>query len=136
MTHPCFTFHIAIFQHILPFAAKYDLRIVLVNRRDYPGSSPYSEQDLALVQKDKDADSVRSFYRARGEEFATFMSWLIDNGSIPPISADGKKGGVALLAWSAGNAYTIPILAYVDEFPVATREKLEPYFRKLILFGE
>ena len=63
------------------------------------------------------------------------MAWLVDNGNIPPIFSDGKKGGIALMAWSAGNAYTIPILAYVDEFPEPLRDKLEPFFRKLILFG-
>jgi hypothetical protein len=126
---------LAVFRRILPFTQKRNLRIILLNRRDYPGSSPYSDEDLKKCSPTSDAETAESFYRTVGEEYVTFMAWLVDHANIPPISSDGKKGGIALMAWSAGNAYTIPVLAFADKYPEKLREKLDPYFRKLVLFG-
>ncbi|KAJ7849292.1 hypothetical protein B0H13DRAFT_2361313 [Mycena leptocephala] len=39
------TFHSGTFQRLNPLAQPNSLRIISVNRREYPGSSPYSAQD-------------------------------------------------------------------------------------------
>ena len=70
----------------------------------------------------------------------TFLEYVVDNLGIPPISVgeDGQrgKGGLSLMAWSAGNMYVVPVLAYANEVEDGKRRKLEPYFRKLFLFGK
>ena len=77
----------------------------------------------------------RSYFRDRAAEFVTFLEFVVDDLGIPPINDDGV-GGVSLMAWSAGNMYTVSVLAYADEVEEGKRKKLEPYFRKLLLFGE
>lgn len=116
------------------------MRLVLVNRRDYPGSSPYTSEDLHLVRlttadDTKAADNHDTFYRARAAELAAFMCELVKKEGLPKMTADGKEGGIALLAWSAGNVYTIPLLAYVDGLDEETRATLDPYLRAFVLFG-
>ena len=40
------TFLLAIFLRFLPLAQKYNARIILVNRRDYPNSEPVDDEAL------------------------------------------------------------------------------------------
>lgn len=126
----------AIFRRILPFAAQSNLRFILLNRRDYPGSSLYTDDDLGKVTPGGDAEGAQSFLCARAQEFIACMEWLVDNENIPRASPDRKKSGIALFGWSAGIGYVFPVLSFVDQISARSREKLEPYFRRLVLFGE
>ncbi|KAL5537017.1 hypothetical protein ACEPAF_840 [Sanghuangporus sanghuang] len=111
--------HGQIFRRLLPLAPKHNVRLVLVNRRDYPGSSPYIEEDLS---------------KARASEFARFIKTFIEKENIPKASSDWNRGGVVLMAWSSGNGYILPLLAHIDTIPEETRQFIEPYFRSHIVF--
>ncbi|KAH8116322.1 hypothetical protein DFH11DRAFT_1579941 [Phellopilus nigrolimitatus] len=125
-------FHGAIFRRLLPLAPRHQTRLVLVNRRDYPGSAPYTDDDLAQASS-QDSEAQDAFARARGAEFAEFIKQFVENEKIPRASADRKRGGVVLMSWSAASVYTLPLLAYVDSIPVDTREALEPFLRSFII---
>lgn len=72
--------------------------------------------------------------QARGAEFAEFIQWFIETKSMPSIRAGGG-GGFSLLGWSAGNAQTLPLLAYADQLSRETQELFELYFRSFIIHG-
>ncbi|KAL5513084.1 hypothetical protein ACEPAH_3482 [Sanghuangporus vaninii] len=127
-------FHGQIFRRLIPLAPKRNVRLVLVNRRDYPGSSPYTEEDLRKVRTD-DPETHNDFAKARASEFARFIKTFIEKENIPKASSDWKRGGVVLMAWSSGNGYTLPLLAYIDMIPEETRQFIEPYFRSHIVFN-
>ena len=124
-----------IFRRLVPLAPEHNLRLVLINRRDYPGSSPYTEADLEKIAGN-DSEMKDEFVRARALEFATFIKTFVEKEIIPKVSSDWKRGGITLMAWSSGNAYTLPLLSYADAIPEATRQFLEPYLRSLIVLGE
>lgn len=127
--------HSAVFHPMIPFASQYNLRLVLVNRRDYPGSSPYSDEDLRNVQDTEDDKGYEAFFRARASEFAKFIEWIITHENVPKADWKSNTGGVFLMAWSAGNGYAISMLSYVDLLPEATRNIIQPYLRGFIFFG-
>ena len=108
---------------------------MLVNRRDYPGSSPYSEEDLRKARSD-DPEEQNKFAEMRAIEFAQFIRSFIEKENIPKASSGWKRGGVVLMAWSSGNGYTLPLLSYIDAIPEDARLFIEPYFRSHIAFGE
>lgn len=125
----------ATFNRILPLAPNHNLRLVVVNRRDYPGSSPYSDAEIESI-KGGNADAHSKFVKARGREFATFINNFIEQNNIPRAAEDGKSGGIVLMAWSSGNYYTLSILTFADAIDDYIRKAIEPYFRSLMIFGE
>lgn len=71
----------------------------------------------------------------RAKEFATFIRHYVEENEIPKASTDNRSGGIVLMGWSAGNNFTIPLLAYADAIEEENRLKIEPYLRSLMIFG-
>lgn len=125
----------ATFKRILPLSSKHYLRLVVVNRRDYPGSSPYTNEELDNI-KNGDPSAHMDFAKNRARELASFIRNFVEQNKIPRAAEDGKSGGVVLMAWSAGGYYALQILAFADAIDSETRAVIEPYFRSLIMFGK
>ncbi|KAA1472406.1 hypothetical protein DENSPDRAFT_872166 [Dentipellis sp. KUC8613] len=128
-------FNCAIFERMLPFAASCSLRLVLVNRRDYRGSSPLSADDVELLTSTDDAKRLE-YFRRRAFEFCEFLAWFVQENGIPPntTTRDGHvEGGIVVLGWSSAYTTLVGMLAFADRVPEATRRKLEPYLRAFVL---
>lgn len=110
------------------------MRLVLVNRREYPGSSPFTEEDLDKLRSEDDTAHVE-FAKDRAKEIATFIKAFIDQEAVPRATADGKSGGVALMGWSSGASQTIALLGDADSLPGGLRKSIEPYLRSYIIYG-
>ncbi|KAI0066920.1 hypothetical protein BV25DRAFT_1835280 [Artomyces pyxidatus] len=123
--------HGAIFRPIIPYAKAHNLRIVLLNRRDYPGSTPLTDADLAELTA-----APEKFMRARAIEIAEFLAWFVRTHSIPRISSKGGKrvGGLAVVGWSSANAFMMGLFGNIDSIPQATRDTLDPYLRTYVHF--
>lgn len=118
---------------MIPYAAERSLRLVLVNLRDYPGSTRYSEAELSALSS-TDPKSQRSALDAQGSEIATFLLWFIKKEKIPRLTERGG-GGLGLLAWSWGNTIMMSFLAQAAKLPKDIQEILGAYVRSLIFFG-
>lgn len=110
------------------------VRFVAVSRRDYPGSTPLTEEDLRVLQSGTE-DERATFLRAQAIELATFLDRFIEQSRIPAISADRKTGGILLLGWSLGCTFGLSILSHADVYPEAMRNKLSQYLRSYVMFG-
>ncbi|TFK50219.1 hypothetical protein OE88DRAFT_1645925 [Heliocybe sulcata] len=110
-------------------AEKDDLRLVVVNRRAYGGSTKYGEAELEELRTGQ-----ASFLHRIASELANFLVWLIDTNHIPPTSEDGSQGGICLMGWSLGNTSVMTLLAYPDVIPPEISAKLEQYLRKIVLY--
>lgn len=126
---------IGVFKRLLPLAPQHNIRLVLLNRRDYPGSSPYTEEELDGVKAGSEAAQT-AFGIARAMEFATFIQKFVAQNDVPRMTKYGKDGGVVMMSWSSGTMYALPLLAYADAIPDTIREALEPHFRRYIIFGK
>lgn len=138
--HTYFFTRTDVFKRLIPLANASHIRLVLLNRRGYSASTPYSEDELVSID---DAASAHkevpplehsAFMQRRGVEIARFLAWFVENEQIPPIS-DDKAGGVSLLGWSLGNSTTLSFLAYANTFDPGLMKKLESYLRKVIIYG-
>ncbi|TFY60007.1 hypothetical protein EVG20_g7578 [Dentipellis fragilis] len=131
-------FNCAIFERMLPFAASCGLRLVLVNRRDYRGSTPLSADDVDLLTSTDNAKRLE-YFRRRAFEFCEFLAWFVQEKGNPPYTTtqDGHvEGGIAVLAWSSAYMTLVGMLALADQLPEATRRKLEPYLRAFVLHAK
>ncbi|KAI0739377.1 hypothetical protein C8Q80DRAFT_1357285 [Daedaleopsis nitida] len=98
-----------IFSKLLPLASKHNARLVLVNRRDYPGATPYTDDERAVL-RDAEKDPA-----AAHAELTKYMEDLL--------------GG-----WSFAAAWMTALLSNVQSgaFPVNDVD-LGAYMRRIIL---
>ncbi|KAJ7342600.1 Alpha/Beta hydrolase protein [Mycena albidolilacea] len=120
------TFHSGTFQRLNPLAQPNSLRIISVNRREYPGSSPYSTEDLTTFAEGNDAERA-SLLEQQGHDLAMFLDSLIAELSIP------QSGGIALVGWSMGNLFLLALIACIQTLPTATRDRLSLFVNNAII---
>ncbi|KAJ7764861.1 Alpha/Beta hydrolase protein [Mycena metata] len=121
-----------IFKRVQTLSAAKSIRIVAVNRRQYKGSTPYTESEAMIPITGSDEEKA-NFIKSRGVELANFIDTFIQNNQLPPISDDGKTGGVALLGWSAGNLITAAAIANLDALSDASKKRLKSHLRGHIM---
>ncbi|TFK73220.1 alpha/beta-hydrolase [Pluteus cervinus] len=115
------------FKKLLPLAPASNIRLVTVNRRNYPGSSPFTPADITNLATKAGLDQMAT-------DVAGFLTWFVDHNDIPRASADGKSGGLAVLGWSMGSCSLVAFLGQPDVVGAQTYTKLEPYLRKAIIY--
>ena len=129
---------IAIFGPMIPFAPANRVRLILVNRRDYPGSTAFSEAELAALGS-TDVETRARALAQQGVDIGLFLAWLVREENIPPVSVDrdgNKQGGIALVAWSLAHTPLAGFLAHVDALPPDALRALDPCLRSYCIFGE
>ncbi|PBK63889.1 hypothetical protein ARMSODRAFT_893703 [Armillaria solidipes] len=124
-----------IFQKVLNAARSKGVRFVAIQRRPFPGSTPFTAEELNVIltggssEADRDAQIA-----ARGHEIASFVDAFIQKFKLPPLSDDGKTGGVALLGWSVGGAFPVAAVASSSTLPTNVQTRLGSYVRSLIVY--
>ncbi|KAF7791491.1 hypothetical protein EIP86_002507 [Pleurotus ostreatoroseus] len=118
----------------MAFAQKYEMRVVTVNWKDYPGSSAYSVEELERFKGDFETQCTAM--EDEGRCIASFLRYFIESQKIPPLQfVEGKrKGGVTVLAWSLGNIFLLPFLAYAHRFEENIKSLLTRYLRTIVVF--
>ncbi|KAJ7476879.1 Alpha/Beta hydrolase protein [Mycena galericulata] len=120
------TFHSGTFQRLNAFAGPSSLRIISVNRREYPGSSPYSAEELVAFAEGSD-DERSTLLAQQGRDLALFLDGLVEKLEIP------KAGGIALIGWSLGTIFLLSLVASMETLPSATRDRLSSFVHTVIL---
>jgi hypothetical protein len=125
---------IGIFVKVLPLAPKRGVRIVLVNRRDYPSSDSLSDEELEPLRSvasgncTEPLDKVKAYLKDRGQEVWQFLGELIKKEKIT------IDGGIILAGWSFGNTWMLSVLANHRDFLDVAVDP-HPYIKKVMLYG-
>lgn len=122
-----------VFERLLEIAPSRGVRVVAINRRPFPGSTPFTQDEVnvTITGGDEERDAQME---ARGHEIGTFIATFIQRFSLPPPSDDKKTGGVCLLGWSVGALFQLAAIATADTLPEAARSVLSSHIRSLILY--
>ncbi|OSC96865.1 hypothetical protein PYCCODRAFT_1399794 [Trametes coccinea BRFM310] len=130
--------HSAVFKRLIPFAEQYNTRLLLVNRRDYPGAEPYTPEEkanLARIASAPDSpetkEEAKAAMRDRGRELYDFLLDYVQREDIP--RANGNEGGIIVLGWSMGSVWISALLAIVSQIPEGSVQ-LSKYVRRAILY--
>jgi len=135
-------FHSPIFLRMSQLSANHGMRIVAVNLRDYPGSTPFTTDELDALRHG-DRDTQASMISDRGHELALFLVWFIQSSEIPPLAiaessmeGDGSftSGGLSILGWSWGNSAILSFLSHADSLPMKMQVLLEKYLRTYVIY--
>lgn len=127
-----------IFGPMIRFATANRVRLILVNRRDYPGSTPLSDAELAALGSSHLETRAKALAQ-QGTDIGLFLAWLVREEKIPAMSVNwsGKQqGGIVLVAWSLAHTPLAGFLAHADSLPADAIRTLEPCLRAYCIFGE
>ncbi|EPQ56342.1 hypothetical protein GLOTRDRAFT_120887 [Gloeophyllum trabeum ATCC 11539] len=126
------SYHSAVFHRLLPLAPQHSLRLVLLNRRDYPGSTRISPKEIVQIRSPR-VDEQAAALRGLGLDIASFLAWYARSSGIPKVGADGS-GGISVLAWSSGNAQTSAAIANLGLLEEDKKALLRDYLRGYIIY--
>jgi pimeloyl-ACP methyl ester carboxylesterase len=110
-------------------------RFVAINRRSFPGSTPFSPDELNIVMNGGNDQQRDVEIEARGHEIASFIDIFTQKQNLPPISDDGKSGGIILLGWSLGNALSLAAISSSHSLSHDVRSRFASSIRALIVYG-
>lgn len=125
------------FKYLIPLAHQHRARVVVVNRRGYPGSAPFDEADLSTLQSlvsspptQQNAEIMLSFMRDRTKEIYDYLTRFIAHEWHTPL-----EGGIVLVGWSFGTVWMNAFLANIDSCP-PSEVNLQSYIRRIVYYGE
>ena len=138
--------YLGTFVKLLPLAHAHNTRIILINRRDYPGTTPYTDEERAALLSCRDVpaddsqaadrrEKLLEFLQHRAWEILEFLIHLVKNDHIPPAENDKNAGGIIVVGWSFGVVWMLALLAYVSSFPEGEID-LSRYVRRVVAHGE
>ena len=116
---------------------------MLVNRRDYPGATPYALEERAQLLKAAmgaktdplaSQDILQAFMAERAREIYDLLVWFVSEHNIPVARPEANAGGIVIGGWSFATAWMTSLLANVAQFPIG-EVKLSDYVRRVILYG-
>ncbi|KAK7055271.1 Alpha/Beta hydrolase protein [Favolaschia claudopus] len=124
-----------VFQKLMDLAPSQGVRVVAINRRPFPGSTPFTDAELNVIYTGGSGDAERQTQLDnRGREISNFIVNFITQNRLPPISNDGKTGGAIILGWSVGAPYAMAALSSADSLPLASRVVLAAYLRSVVIY--
>ena len=124
-----------VFSRLLPLAEESAVRIVLVNRRDYPGSVPIGDDDRSLLVSANSSthdvlDNLQLYMKARAQEFHDFLLSFAVKEHIGPSS-------MIVAGWSFGATWILSLLAYAPSLPVIHgSQPLYKFIKRVVAYGK
>ncbi|KAK7050634.1 Aminodeoxychorismate synthase [Favolaschia claudopus] len=105
-----------------------NLRIIACNRREYHGSTPLTDDEVAQLNSGSSA-----FLTKKALLVAQFLEYLIKQQSTPRLTDNRQNGGFVVMGWSFGAAYPIALLAQLTAIPAELYQTIEPYLRAVVI---
>lgn len=125
-----------VFKKALPEGRRKGIRLIALNRRDFPGSTPYSQEELADLKSPKvDLTRFLVFLRKRSMEIIGFIHHITQKLGLPTTDPDGR-GNISILGWSSGCIYLFSVMACFNEdnLPTPWKETIQECISSCILF--
>ncbi|KAF8161114.1 hypothetical protein B0H34DRAFT_653831 [Crassisporium funariophilum] len=117
------------FEKLHRLAWKRNMRTVALQRREYPGSTRYTDIELDDLRNGR-----KAFTDGLAHLVASFVHYFVETQDIPQMSADGRSGGVAIVGWSLGTVTAMSLFADPEVIPSDLYTVLERYIKDLILY--
>ncbi|KAG6860866.1 hypothetical protein C0995_006546 [Termitomyces sp. Mi166 len=110
------TFHSGIFQRLAKFAGSRQLRVIALNRRGYPGTTPYTNGEQQVLRKGS-FEERKEFLYEQGKLIALVVDGLIQQLSLPQQ--------VTVAAWSLGTALLLSMYCSINRLTNDVQQRLK-----------
>ncbi|KAJ7755230.1 hypothetical protein B0H16DRAFT_1541473 [Mycena metata] len=118
------SYHAAVFQRLSPLAKERDVRLICVNRREYPGSTPHTAQELRVYASGSHEERA-TLLREEGVNLAICAAEIIQKYAL---------SSVTLVGWSLGNTFTMAVMASIMSLPVQTQLQMQASVKGVIIW--
>ncbi|KAG6889273.1 hypothetical protein C0992_005797 [Termitomyces sp. T32_za158] len=118
------TFHSGIFQRLSNLGPSRRLRIIALNRREYPGTTRYTDDERRVV-KEGSLEERKSFLQEQGKLIALAVDGLIQQLSLP--------GQVTVLGWSLGTALLLSMYCSISRLSDGVQQRLKSSVKNFVL---
>ncbi|KAG6918723.1 hypothetical protein DXG01_012208 [Tephrocybe rancida] len=118
------TFHSGVFQRLENLAGSRQLRTIALNRREYPGTSPYTIAERRVICNGSSIERA-DVMQQQGVLISLAVDTIIQQLSLPT--------GVAIAGWSLGSAFLVSMIASVNALPEDLRLRLKNHVKSFIL---
>lgn len=118
------------FEHLLSLAHKHNIRLVLVQRKDYAGSPKYTDEEMSLL-----LEKPKLFFKKTGEVLMHFVHYLVSHTHVHKPTEDRTKGGICIVGWSIATTFAMSMFAEQSKLEEAVYSAIEPYVSTLIFYG-
>ncbi|KAH8171680.1 alpha/beta hydrolase family protein [Sarocladium implicatum] len=131
-------YHNASFAPSFAAASKLGARLVVLNRRDFPGSAPYTAEEKAqlngtLGSSPEEGQAIlRPFMKERAKEINDFIAAFVKQEAIQQADGAGA-GGVVLAGWSLGVYWLLAFLRNAGSFADGSEVDLSKYIHRAII---
>ncbi|KAJ4000245.1 hypothetical protein F5050DRAFT_638583 [Lentinula boryana] len=114
-----------VFQRLLPVVNQHSHRMVTVNRREYPNSTPYTQSELDIFARGSDEERLQLLLN-EGKYLNLLLDGLIQLLALPP--------NIVIVGWSLGSIFTLSMLKTILWEPPAhcLGMKLPPLYLPLL----
>lgn len=102
-------------------------RLILPNRRLYPGSTPYSADEAKTFDASNSAEGHVAAITKQGEYLLLFIDKIIQEFGL-------KK--VVLSGWSLGTSFISAIVAAIETVDPAVRKRVTESVKSIIWWGK
>ena len=101
-------------------------RLIVPNRRLYPGSTPYTPAEIAALQPGSPHDIFLNTLERQGLYLLEFVDSVIQTHGLEKVAVAG---------WSSGALFLTLIAGAIAQVREEVRERLKAHIRALILWG-
>ncbi|KAF8197026.1 Alpha/Beta hydrolase protein [Pholiota molesta] len=117
------TYHSGVFELMLDSAPAAGYRLILPNRRLYPGSTPYTAEEAKAFDASNSVEENVAAITKQGEYLLLFIDKIIQEFSL-------KK--VVLSGWSLGTSFLSAIVAAVENVDPAVGKRVTESVKSII----
>jgi pimeloyl-ACP methyl ester carboxylesterase len=111
---------------MLEQANSFGYRIILPNRRLYPGSTPYTKEEADAFEPTHSTEDITQAYLKQGEYLLLFVNNVIK---------EHKLTNVILVGWSLGTAFLSSTVASITTVSQEVQASLRKAVRTIVWWG-
>ncbi|KAG6840111.1 hypothetical protein C0991_008901 [Blastosporella zonata] len=111
------------------YAHGLNLRTLIWNRRDYAGSTKYTEDELDDLKHGR-----RVFLDRLAAQLVQFLLLFIEQYDVPKVDVERRTGGFAIMGWSLGNTTALSLFSHTSLIPPEAYTLLKSYVKDLIIY--
>lgn len=128
---------------MFPLAKASNARLVLANRRDYVGATPFNNKERAdlfaaaavsKTQPDAARTTILAWMHDRAREVYDLLVHIVREYKVPLSRPEANTGGIVVGGWSFGTTLMTALLANMASFPVGDVD-LSKYLRRVVFLG-
>ena len=114
------------FEKMLQLATAGDYRLIFPNRRLYPGSTPYTAEEIKAMDATNTPENIAAEFEKQGEYLLLFIDKIIQQLGLKNVSVGG---------WSLGTSFMNSLVGAIEAVDIETKARVTEHVKALIWWG-